>query len=91
MATTVIGIEDLEGTDGFTITGSANNESPGSFVSKLGDINGDGIDDFVVGAAGADPGGANNAGEAYVVFCRTGGFGATFSLTDLDGTNGFLV
>ncbi len=89
MATTVIDVEDLDGTDGFTITGCANNEFLGSSVSNLGDMNGDGIDDFVVGAGGADPGDTNYAGEAYVVFSQTGGFGATFSLTDVDGTNGF--
>jgi hypothetical protein len=87
----VVDVEDLDGTDGFTITGRANNDSLGSSVSNLGDVNGDGIDDFVVGAGGTDPGGANYAGEAYVVFGQTGGFGATFSLADLDGTNGFRV
>jgi hypothetical protein len=37
------------------------------------------------------PGGADFAGEAYVVFGQTGGFCAAFSLTDLDGAAGLLI
>jgi hypothetical protein len=33
-----------------------------------GDFNGDGVDDFAVGARFADPGGREDAGEAYLVF-----------------------
>ena len=38
-----------------------------------------------------DPGGRANAGEAYVVFGRLGGFGATLDLGALTGTNGFTI
>ena len=37
-------------------------------MSGAGDINGDGIDDLIIGATGADPSGNNRAGESYVVF-----------------------
>jgi hypothetical protein len=33
-----------------------------------GDVNGDGYDDLIIGAYGADPGGRSMAGETYVVF-----------------------
>ncbi|NJM62059.1 MAG: hypothetical protein HC849_20600 [Oscillatoriales cyanobacterium RU_3_3] len=52
---------------------SANDASGGS-VSSAGDINGDGIDDLIIGAAGADANGNFDAGQSYVVFGRQGGF-----------------
>ena len=66
-------------------------------MSGAGDVNGDGIDDLIIGASGADPNGVNVAGEGYVVFGRTTGFPATFELRSLfpaaggDGTAGFVL
>jgi len=39
----------------------------GTSVSTAGDFNGDGKDDLVLGASGADAGGLNAAGAAYVI------------------------
>ena len=47
-------------------------ELTGNSVSRAGDFNGDGIDDLVIGARFASPGGRAAAGTAYVVFGRTG-------------------
>lgn len=91
MATTVIDLATLDGADGFTITELSNGDRLGASVSSLGDVNGDGIDDFIVGANAADPGGVNSAGEVYVVFGTASGFSSALSLADLDGTNGFQI
>jgi hypothetical protein len=40
----------------------------GSSVSSAGDVNGDGLDDLIVGAFQADPSGKSHAGKSYVVF-----------------------
>jgi hypothetical protein len=51
-------------------TGEAANDYFGTFVSGAGDVNGDGLDDVIVGAYGNDAGGSS-AGRAYVFTCAT--------------------
>ena len=58
------------GTEGFVLNGIDFNDESGISVGGAGDINGDGIDDFIIGARDADPSGKNDAGESYVVFGR---------------------
>lgn len=48
------------------LEGLAVSDGFGSAVGSAGDVNGDGFDDLVVGAGGADPGGRMNAGAASV-------------------------
>ena len=81
----------LDGTNGFVINGVAAGDQSGYAVSAAGDVNGDGIDDLIIGAPYADPNGNADAGESYVVFGQSGGFSATFELSFLDGTNGFVL
>ncbi|MEP0069918.1 putative Ig domain-containing protein [Pyruvatibacter sp.] len=96
-------LNSLDGTNGFAVHGeqtpiNGHGDAFGSGISSAGDVNGDGIDDFMVSAQGADPyaqgGGPGRirAGTTYVIFgtdtpLSTG----TFDLTSLDGTNGFAV
>ncbi|VVM18271.1 hypothetical protein BSPWISOXPB_3038 [uncultured Gammaproteobacteria bacterium] len=42
----------------------------GHAVSSAGDINGDGLDDLIVGAYGANPNGIDS-GKAYIIFGKT--------------------
>jgi hypothetical protein len=56
---------------GATISGVADSDNSGLSVSGAGDINGDGIDDFLIGSYGADAGGTNR-GETYLVYGRGG-------------------
>jgi hypothetical protein len=66
-------------------------------VSHAGDVNGDGIDDVIIGAAYTSPNGRSSAGESYVLFGRVTGFPATFELRSLlpdaggDGSVGFVL
>ena len=63
----------------------------GAAVSTAGDVNGDGIDDLLIGASCADPNGSYS-GASYVVFGGAGvGNGGNLELSALDGTNGFRL
>lgn len=66
----------LNGTNGFNVTGL----SFGS-VHSLGDINGDGYDDFAV----------VTSGSGYVVFGHSGAFGASFDVGTISGAIGFKL
>ena len=83
----------LDGTNGFTLTGIAYGGGLGQSVSSAGDVNGDGYDDLIIGAWGADPNGDSSAGGAYVVYggASAPGTGGVLDLGALDGTNGFIL
>ena len=67
----VLNTRDLAPTDGFILLGDASYDGLGGSVSGAGDINGDGLDDLIVGARGSDDGG-RGAGEAYIVYGKAG-------------------
>ena len=82
----------LDGSNGFRLDGiDALTTTAAISVAGAGDVNGDGIDDLIIGAPGADPGGRYGAGESYVVFGTAAGFGASLDLAALDGSNGFRL
>ena len=55
-------------------------------------MNGDGFDDLIVGAWGAESAGGENEGESYVVFGKASWAGTpALDLATLDGTNGFTL
>ncbi len=89
----VLDLSTLNGSDGFTLTGINEDDQSGSSVSSAGDVNGDGYDDLIIGASGADPDGDSNAGETYIVYggASAPGIGGVLDLSDLDGTNGFIL
>src|SRR5919199_6295693 len=84
-------LSELNGSNGFAINGIATNDYSGYSVSSAGDVNGDGIDDLIIGAKYADPNGIRNAGQSYVVFGSKSGFGAGLNLSELNGSNGFAI
>ena len=88
----VLDLSDLDGTNGFILNGIDRNDYFRS-VSSAGDVNGDGYDDLIIGADAADPNGRNNAGETYIVYggANAPGTGGVLDLSDLDGTNGFIL
>ncbi|MBL1140945.1 MAG: hypothetical protein HND53_02840 [Proteobacteria bacterium] len=61
---TSVNLDELDGQNGFQLTGNISGDQSGSVVSAAGDVNGDGFDDLLVSAAGANL----NNGESYLVY-----------------------
>jgi hypothetical protein len=80
--------DDLNGVNGVRLDGIAPDDATGS-VSGLGDINGDGFSDVIVGAMFASSG-DYHAGAAYVVFGKST-WSSSFDLASLNGSNGFRL
>jgi len=86
-----LNLANLDGNNGFVLDGINPGNFSGVAVSKIGDFNGDSIDDLSIGAFAADPNGNNAAGESYVIFGTNNGFPANLDLTNLDGSNGLTL
>jgi Ca2+-binding RTX toxin-like protein len=92
-------LSDLDGTNGFQINGEAADDRASFSVAAAGDVNGDGYDDLIVGAGGADPNGSNS-GASYIIFGKatqatTGddeltGAGGAETISGLDGDDTLL-
>ncbi|MCW5736630.1 MAG: FG-GAP repeat protein, partial [Enhydrobacter sp.] len=80
----------LDGNNGFKLSGAAAYDFTGYSVASVGDVNGDGFSDIIVGAHSADPHGSRS-GVSYVVFGKASGFAANLDLSTLDGSNGFKL
>ena len=61
---------------GLKFYGEENADHTGHRVAGIGDVNGDGIDDFAIGAYSNDEN-YKNSGQVYVFFGRSGGFPAS--------------
>ena len=82
-------LTSLQGVNGFKLDGELPNDQSGSAVA-LGDINGDGYDDILIGAKNAPNG--TLVGMSYVVFGGLGvGSGGLLNLSSLNGLNGFKL
>jgi hypothetical protein len=89
--TASLGLSSLDGSNGFKISGESAIDLSGHSVSAAGDMNGDGFDDVIIGAYGADANGNPKCGVSYVVFGKAAGFAPNLDLSTLDGTNGFKI
>lgn len=90
MATPIFDLSSLDGSKGFRIDGAIRADYFGESVNDAGDVNGDGFDDLIIGAIGADPHG-KSSGSSYVVFGKASGFDAAMNVFTLDGSNGFRL
>ncbi|MGF1461797.1 MAG: Ig-like domain-containing protein, partial [Maricaulaceae bacterium] len=84
-----LSVEDLLADGGFTVTAAADGDLAGFSVSGVGDFNGDGFDDFAVGAPLAD-GAEADAGAVAIIFGGDG-LGADLDLGALSADQGLIV
>ncbi len=96
--TTVVRVEDLDGSNGFVLQGSETGDRVGATVSGAGDFNGDGFDDLVVGAPGSDdlvgydPYDRAGPGRTYVVYgAENVGSTGTIELDSLTSNTGVAI
>ncbi len=82
----------LNGTNGFTVNGKTAGDQLGWPAGPAGDVNGDGVDDLLMSATYQyAPDGRKSVGGAYVLFGKNGAFPATFELSTVNGSNGFVM
>jgi Ca2+-binding RTX toxin-like protein len=87
---TAVELSNIEaGAGGFVINGASAFDYAGFSVSSAGDVNGDGLDDLIVGAYGDDPN-DENAGASFVVFGKTDGIAVELSAVEA-GSGGFVI
>ena len=77
----LIAPEDLDGSNGMRLTGAGVSFQ----IGGTGDINGDGLLDFVLGDQNT------GTGSSFIVFGRRGTHPAELDLTTLDGSNGYRL
>ncbi len=77
------------GSNGVVFAGAAGGDLTGQSVGGGGDVNGDGFDDLIIGARGADPNGSNS-GYVYIVY-GSDTLPSTFQLGDLLTMSGLGV
>ena len=70
LSSTIDLADPVNGAD-LIIEGAASQDVSGGSVSGAGDVDGDGIDDVIIGAIGASPNGRDLAGASYVVLGTT--------------------
>jgi hypothetical protein len=78
------------GAGGFVINGQSADDASGTSVALAGDVNGDGLDDLLVGAPGGDPTAGANAGRSYVIFGKSTSTAIQLSAVAA-GSGGFVI
>jgi len=87
-----IDLANLQSSQGFKIIGGGNEDNLGaSSISSIGDINGDGIDDIIIGALGVSSNTLQYSGAYYVIYGRSTGFPETIDVNALPPEQGFKI
>ncbi|MEL6476546.1 MAG: M10 family metallopeptidase C-terminal domain-containing protein [Pseudomonadota bacterium] len=81
----------LDGTNGFRLLGGREAQGLGFSVSGAGDVNGDGVDDLLLGTRATGLGQSAEPGEAFIIFGQTTPFAAVQDIGTLQAGQGFRV
>lgn len=77
-----VNLASLNGINGVALNGVTELSNAGSSVAVVGDVNGDGLADALVGAPGRGQLQSNLPGTAYLVFGRNSGYPASLNLVN---------
>jgi len=83
-------LADLDGETGFSLAPPDDVRRFGNAVAAV-DLNGDGLDDVVIGAPFRADISSDFSGQVYIVYGRSDGFPAMVDTSALDGSNGFVA
>ena len=78
------------GSLGFRLDGENSDDYSGYSVSSAGDVNGDGYDDLIIGAFGADFNAKSGSGSTYIVYGKATDTTGIIDLVDVVTSNGSL-
>lgn len=81
-----IDVSSLTSSQGFSILGANGYDQSGQAVACAGDVNGDGLDDIIIGAPFAN----SNSGKAYVIY-GTKSAPTSINLSGLASSQGFII
>ncbi|MGF1526203.1 MAG: DUF4214 domain-containing protein, partial [Candidatus Competibacterales bacterium] len=88
-----IDLDDLRRGEGFVVFGAKADDRSGTALSAAGDVNGDGLGDFIIGVPLASPDNRTMAGRIYAVYGSADPLLEEIDLDDLEDsdTEGFVV
>src|SRR5262245_30941544 len=86
---TDVNLGALASSDWIRIEGAAADDYSGRSIATLGDINGDGFDDVLIGSPNADANGRWSSGISYVIYGNASG--ANIDLANFDASRGFRI
>lgn len=87
-------LNTLDGTNGVILQGANIGDATGHSVSGLGDVNGDGMSDMLIGANDATyhcSFVSDYCGQVYIIFGRNGGWSSTLDLNSISFTMGVVI